>query len=192
MLKQWAWFHCWCFSSQNRAGCPSCTSERSIMSYPQAKQHSFTSFGNEASSIITVASLFIECSWMDIYIRVHKWNYLCFLTKISTYMEEDGGSPTVTGFIQQNTVGSCSPNILQISWGKFQNFNIYTVNVSTNVVFFRCEQVWTGVNTWRRPHWSKCCVWLKVLKFCLEVSVVCLEHTYTVRLVSYHVYKWHK
>ena len=62
-------------------------------------------------------------------------------------MEEDGGSPTVTGFIQQNIVGSCSPNILQISWGKFQNFIIYTVNVSTNVVFFRCEQVSTPEET---------------------------------------------
>ena len=49
-------------------------------------------------------------------------NHLYFLTEISNiYMEEDRGSPTATDllgsgllFIQQNIVGSCSPNIPQI------------------------------------------------------------------------------
>ena len=31
-------------------------------------------------------------------------------------------------------VGSCSPNMLQISWGKISN-------ISTNVVFFRCTNL---------------------------------------------------
>ena len=45
---------------------------------------------------------------------------------------EDGGSPTTTGwlssrllFIQQNIVGSCSPNMPQISRGKLPKLLIY-------------------------------------------------------------------
>ena len=62
-------------------------------------------------------------------------------------IEEGGGSPTTTGlfssgllFIQQNIVGSCSPNMPQVYQGKLPKLLIYT-QLSTSVVFFRCTEM---------------------------------------------------
>ena len=73
-----------------------------------------------------------------------KWihpGYKCFVSLFAMQitsntvvaMEEGGGSPTTTGllgsgllFIQQNIVGSCSPNRLRISQGKIPKLLINT------------------------------------------------------------------